>query len=336
MSSIDDLVKIVTNVQSPLETHLFPFSGSTILQDKNQVPVVTYDGVSEEMTEEQVYHRRIGVIEADIESNCIEHGVRGILKHEDIQAMIAEYSDEDKQARIYGKFQHLTGLVYKEFTRKVHVIRPFLPRPVNYCVLELLDPHPRLPDAVMWLAIDASGRKFIVDELYEKVESTEELAYKIKQKGSQYRIIQRRADPLAWNTNQHDPSKRTLAKELFDLGLSYVPASKDRSMGIQLTHNALSYQATDLGDREEIIKSPMLYIFETCVRTIWELEHWQYNEWTGKAAEKRNQSEKPQDKDDHMMENLGRGLLDEPRFVPMPRPSYAPQYESIPTTDPYG
>ncbi len=280
------------------------------------------------------YRRRIGVVEADIESNCIEHGVRGILEHKNIMAMISEYSEDDKQARVYGKFQHLTGLVFKTFSRKVHVKKPFIPNAQDYMVIELLDPHPRNPDAVMWVAIDSKGRKFIIDELFEKFSSVEEMAYKIKQKGSQYRIVQRRADPSAWTPASSDRSDVTLASRLDLLGLTYMQASKQRTMGIQLIQDALFYQANEVSGSLEFIQEPMLYVFETCERTIYEFEHWQYSEYSGKGADKKDQSEKPMDKDDHMMENLGRVFLDEPSFRPYVASHMITNVGSYPSLDP--
>jgi hypothetical protein len=284
--------------------------------------------------DEEVYHRKIGVIEASIEDNCLEHGVRGILKHEDIMQMIAEYDDEDKQARIFGRFQHLTGLVFKKFYRRIHVRKPFTINPRDFCVIELLDPHPRNPDAVMWVAFNKSGERYVVDEIYKNYHGNiDQMAFEIKQRASQYRIIQRRADPAAWNEDQHQhPSYNSLAKRLADKGLEYIPASKERTNGIRLIQEALDYQL--MGETEDYFKRPMLYVFENCIRTTWEFEHWQYNEWTGKAVEKRNQSEKPQDKDDHMMENLGRAFLDPLDFVPMD--AYTGQTQgSTPTLDPF-
>ena len=271
-------------------------------------------------------------ITADIEANCKQHGVRGILEHRDIERMIEEYNEEDKQARIKGLFQHLTGLVYKKFTRPIHVIRPFNVTHRDFCVIERLDIHERTPDACLWLAVDSKGRKFIVDELYVKA-TTEELAYRIKQKADQYRIIDRRIDPRAFIVDQH--TNVSLQQRLHYLGLNYLPASKERTMAIRRTQDALDYEEI----AGELVKPPELYIFDTCVRTIWEMEHWQYNEYTGKAAEKHNQSEKPQDKDDHMIENLGRALIDEIQFQPLPLNGYEYSHSmqgEMPTLDPYG
>ena len=300
------------------------------------IRIVPAEELSPQKKEEvNPYQRKIGVVEADIESNCIEHGVRGILEHRHIEAMISEYTEEDKQARVYGKFQHLTGLVFKIFNPKIHIIKPFLPRPSDFMVIERLDPHPRNPDAVMWVAIDVKGRKFVVDELFEKFSSVEEMAFKIKKTGSQYRIVQRQADPSAWTPASSERSDVTLASRLNDLGLHYNMASKQRTMGIQLIQDALFYQANEVNGVYQYTQEPMLYVFDTCVRTIWEFEHWQYNEYSGKGADKKDVSEKPQDKDDHMMENLGRCLLDEPSFKIAEGYSTQSNQGSMPASDPY-
>lgn len=253
-------------------------------------------------------------ITADIEANCKEHGVRGILNHSDIEKMTAEYSEEDKQARVYGRFQHLTGLVFKKWDRRIHVIKPFSVDLRNYCVYERVDIHPRNPDAVLWGAVDKNGKKYIVDELYGNF-TTEELIYRIKQKAENYRIINRKIDPSAFVIDQHtNNSLNQRITQLSNYALRYQAASKERTMAIVRTKDAIDYQMKD----GVMVKEPELYVFDTCIRTIYEFEHWQYNEYTGKAADRRDQSEKPQDKDDHMMENLGRFLIDEPGFIPMP------------------
>jgi hypothetical protein len=60
--------------------------------------------------------------------------------------MIGEYSEDEKQARIYGKFQHLIGLRFKNFSRNIHVIKPFNINYKDFTVYEALDTHPRNPD----------------------------------------------------------------------------------------------------------------------------------------------------------------------------------------------
>lgn len=278
-------------------------------------------------------YKLVGLVEAEIEDNCIEHGVRGFLKHDDIMRMISHYTEEDKQARVYGKFQHLTGLVFKSFSRKIHVIRPFRIDKREFCVIERLDPHTRTPDACLWVAFDRKGNKYIVDELWMNG-TTADLAHNIKAKAINYRIIDRRIDPSAFITDQHKQSQLSLGQELDQLyGISYLPASKDRTMANRRIMDALDYQ--EVGGL--LVKPPELFIFDTCVRTIWELEHLQYHEYKGKAAEYHSQSEKPMDKDDHMIENLGRALLYPIAFEEYR--GYENEHQSIysqtPTIDPY-
>jgi len=256
------------------------------------------------------YQRSIGLVEADVEANCKKHGVRGILEHADIMKIISEYSDEDKQARIFGKFQHLTGLVFKEFKRNIHVIKPFDINPRDYVVVEALDTHTRNEDAVVWMAIDRYGRKIVIDEIYEHY-TTSELAAKIKHKSQNYRVVKRVIDPSADIVDQH--SGRSLKSDLYNMGLDYDLGSKQRHRATQLIKDELHYTISG----NQILKAPTLYFFSSCTRSIWEMEHWQYGEWTGKTAQTRSPNEKPVDKDDHCIEDIGRCLLTDTHFSPM-------------------
>lgn len=255
-------------------------------------------------------------LEGDVESACIDHGVRGFLEHRHIEQMIAEYSEEEKQARIFGKFQHLIGLIYKQWSRKVHVLRPFNINREDYTVYQALDPHPRNNDAVLWVAVDKYGQKFVIDELWMKCQgSTKELAQRIKQKDQQYRVERWIADPACFIEDQH--TGKSLATRLQSFGLNYLPASKTRAASDRRIGDALDYQM--LGN--DFIVTPELYVFDTCNQLIYEIEHWRWDEWTGKAVDKHNQKQKPVDKDDHLIECLGRILVQEPQFTPYQPPA---------------
>ena len=251
-------------------------------------------------------------IEADVESACIEHGERGFLQHEHIENMISQYSEEEKQARIFGRFQHLVGLIYKQWSRNVHVIRPFDIDLKNYTVYHALDPHPRTNDAGIWIAVDRYGQKFVIDEFWKKCQGgSKELATLLWNKDQQYRVVRRLADPSAFIEDQH--SQKSLISRLESFrSFNYLEASKARTASDRRIADALDYQKVG----EEFIVTPELYVFETCPRTIWEIEHWMWQEWTGKARDAHDQKQKPVDKDDHMIENIGRILIQEPTWEP--------------------
>jgi len=253
-------------------------------------------------------------IEADVESACIDHGIRGHLEHSQIEKLVASYSEEDKQARVYGKFQHLAGLRFKQFSRNIHVIKPFPITFNDFTVYHALDTHPRHPDAGIWIAVDRQGNKFICNELSIKA-VTPELASRIKSINSQYRMNPRLLiEPAAYNKDQHT-DEISLAEKLTKYGLNYEPATKERSASDRRIEEALSYQKIQMYDQEEFVKKPELYIFDNLPVTLYEIEHYRWDEWSGKAADKHNQMEKTIDKDDHMIECIGRILIQEPRFT---------------------
>ncbi len=272
-------------------------------------------------------------IEAGVEAACKQHGVRGHLEHDHIERLTAEYSEDERQARVHGKFQHLIGLRFKQFSRPIHVIRPFTINLRDYAVFHALDPHPRTPDAANWLAVDRHGTKFIVDELWLKCQGgTEELAERIRNKNTAYRIERLIADPSAFIEDQH--TNQSLAQRLAKCGLHYVEASKARTMSDRRIEDALTFQKISTPTGEEFIKKPELFIFDTCQRTIWEFEHYRWDEWSGKAGENHNQKEKTVDKDDHMIENVGRLLFQEPKFSA--KPSRGDIQPAEINYDPYG
>lgn len=265
-------------------------------------------------------------IEATMEDACRQHGVRGHLEHEHIQQIISQYDEDEKQARVYGKFQHLTGLVFKQFSPKIHVIPPFEITKRDFAVYQYLDPHPRTPDAAAWYAVDRFGRKYVIDELFQNVQGDGELAMRIKDKDSLYRIIGHYGDPSMFITDQHKTV--SLANSLQNHNLFYQEATKAREASDRKIKTALNY--TEIGG--QIIKPPDIYFFDTCKRHIFEMSHYRWDDWTGKNADKHGLKQKPLDKDDHMIENLGRFLFSESSFVPM---ISTEEHYDEPNDDPY-
>jgi len=272
-------------------------------------------------------------IEAGVEAACKQHGTRGHLEHANIEKMTAEYSEDEKQARVHGKFQHLVGLRFKDFNRKVHVIKPFHVNKQDFTVYESLDVHPRHPDAATWIAVDRQNNWYVVDELKYSGE-TEGLATEVKAKADRFRIQRRVIDPSAFNEDQHNPNGpggKSLALKLSGLGVSYMAATKARTDSDKCIEDALSYRRAP--GTEEILKPPQLFVFETCVNTIFELEHYSWDNWVGKSVEKHGLKEKTVDKDDHYIETIGRTLFMGPTWIEPPPPqreTYGEEYNPDP------
>lgn len=287
-------------------------------------------------------HGKTGFVEADVESACIEHGVRGHLKHEDILNMISQYDDEDIQARVFGKSRALIGRVIKYWNREVHFVEPFTINKRDFVVAEYVDTHPRTPDVVLYVAIDRFGRHFAVNEL--EVDGDDDmLAEEIKRVRQlyNYRIISSKIEPAAFNVDKH--TGYSLGVYLSTKhGLDFEPANKNREYNNRQLREGFRYQMT----QGQMVMPPQWYVFNTLKRFPWEIEHWQWDDWRGKTSEYRGVKQKPMDKNDHFIECAARIAGDHitwtpyvEKVAPHVAPRLDPYYGNVPANhdnlDPY-
>lgn len=286
-----------------------------------------YDDIITNQNNEEGYR---AYITANVEDACREHGVRGFLEHDNILKMVAQYDDEDKQARIFGKFQHLTGMVFKGWDRKYNVIEPFDINFRDFVVIESMDTHTRTEDAIVWVAIDRKNRVYVIDEYFQN-NKLSDLARAIKSKTATWRVIDRLLDPSAWIDDQHSETDyNSLAQQLARRHkLRYNKGSKRRMDAIKIMREALSWREVN-GD---LLKSPEVYIFANCQRLIYEIEHYQWDDWRGTTKERKDQKDRPVDKDDHLIEALGRILIKGYKYT---EPIYQQEeYDEMVASDPF-
>jgi len=115
----------------------------------------------------------------------------GPMTKEAIDEFIADLDPAEFEARILGNPKYLVGRVFSEwrpeppFYVKPGRIPPFWQR---YC---MVDPHPRKPVAVLWIATDPEGEYAVAyDELFDKKLITiEDVAHAILQKEARHREL---------------------------------------------------------------------------------------------------------------------------------------------------
>lgn len=251
-------------------------------------------------------------VEAEMEDACIIHGVRGFFEHKAIQRIADSMPEDEKEARVYGKFGHLLGRVHKRFNRKVHVIKPFPLNERDWTTYVALDPHPRVDDHVMYISVNSKGTKIVsaellseglVKQLYSRMIDLESKMH--------FRIEDRIIDPSAFNDDQHKKEK-SVGSQLFDLGQTWIKGSKNLMAGIKRTEDAFEFEMVG----GKFVRAPEIFIFDTCRTTIKQLEEYVWKEWKGVSADEKQKSGTPKDRNDHMPENLHRLLLHNCRFVP--------------------
>ena len=247
-----------------------------------------------------------------MEDNCKVHGVRGFFEHAHIKRIADAYPEDEREARVFGKFGHLIGRVHKGFKRSVHVIKPFAINEQDWTTYVALDPHPRVPDHVLYLSVNKKGTKILTGEILS--EGSPKLLYeriKAFEVAMHYRIEQRIIDPSAYVDDQHREEK-SVGSQLFDMGQRWVKGSKDLMAGIKRTDSALDYEMAG----GKFIRPPELFIFDNLKVTIKQLEEYVWSEYKGRTADEKKPKGQPRDINDHNVENLHRLLLAEPLFIP--------------------
>lgn len=220
------------------------------------------------------------------------------LKPEAIAEFEALLDEDEKQCRLHGIPLHLSGLIYKQFAWDKHVLKrvpegweSYALPPREWPVYYNIDPHPQTPHAVLFCTVSPHGHRFYFTDLFKHC-SVANLAEEIHERLQGRRVIEARIDPLAFI---NDPITETnMAEEFWRSGCYVSKATKALAQGILRVQGELGKT-----------NSPISFT-PTCTRTLWEIQRYCWDE-------KEN---KPIDKDDHMMENLYRMELQEPRWVP--------------------
>ncbi len=218
------------------------------------------------------------------------------LTLEGVQDYIKKLTDDEIQARIHGIPDYMSGLVYQTFKRKTHLVERFKV-PLDWMVDIAIDVHPRERQAVLFMATDPKNERYLPNEIWGHGDGqwiAENIIRCVKQ--NNYRVNRIIIDPLAkGDRNNPNTTFDKIALILMRYGYLLETASKDRQSGIIEVKNHL------VGPN----KKPSIFMFDDLVRTLFEMEGYMYDEDT----------QKPRDKDDHMMENLYRLLLLDTRYV---------------------
>lgn len=217
------------------------------------------------------------------------------IEKEEVEQFASILTDDEKSARIHGIPSYMSGLIYSAFSRKYrnrggHLVERFQ-IPLDYMVDIAIDVHPREKQAVLFTATDGKNDRYICDEIWDHGNAkwiAESILRKIHYHS--YRVNRIIIDPLAKGDSNNDESMyEIISRILLDKGYILETATKDKEQGILEVKTHLK------GPNNQ----PSLFFFDDMVRTIYEIEGYMWDKDT----------QKPQDKDDHMMENLYRTLL---------------------------
>lgn len=221
------------------------------------------------------------------------------LTEEGIKQFAKTLDENGKQARLFGIPSYMSQLVYPQFNRDLHIKKRPKALPLDWILDIAIDFHPSKPWAVLFIATDSRGFKYIVDEIHENG-SWKAIGEQIIRcvKRMELRVNQIIIDPLSKGDPQSDLNEESVFEKMQGLfrayGYSLHVASKDKDGGIHIVQNLL------MSENE----MPVLFFMNNLKRVIYEIEGYMTDE-----------NGKPLKEDDDMMENLYRLALLDTQYV---------------------
>ena len=253
------------------------------------------------------------------------------LTEEAIVEFEKSLTEEEKEARIHGRFLHLSGLIYKEFHPEIHIV-PSPKIEKHWTKYMAIDPHERNPTAVLWLAVDDKENHWIYDELWLANMDVKQIAYAIlAQEGdspARVKLIDPHADKENVVANNFN-----FRKELMRYGVYTQRANSDPLLGKSKIRQVLTPRYSHVLKREV----PQLHISHTCKQTIYEFQHyiWQEHRHNKEEFDPKDLAKK---KNDHFMDCLRYIYNFGPKYFPLDEEEeeieYTGTYTKYPTSKP--
>lgn len=227
------------------------------------------------------------IIYGGVEENCKDHTPGGTLEHAQIERILSKYPEDEQQARRTGKPLSLSGRVWKQFDRGVHVLKDEVRPPKGAAVYQVIDPAAGKPFAVQYGFVDAGGNLTIFDEWpntpffgakdpglnvqgYADIFKAKEVGFNV-----QTRIMDRH-----YGNSRHTPGSLTLRQEFDAIGFEFINSydvgdiDAEVKTGILKVADFLTYNSKLPIDAAN---HPRLQIAPHCTNTIESLSKWTWD-----------------------------------------------------------
>lgn len=246
-----------------------------------------------------------------------------ILDAASIETVFKGLSPAQRETRGKGAFMHLGGRIYPIYTDKprfwcfscndiaitdgktcsrcqnstvgefCHFVEPF-EHAYSYPCVFILDPHPRKPNMMSWIAIDPSDDWWQIGELEVDGEPTivRDRIFEFE-RAHRLNISARLIDPNMAESPAHSAGARhiTVRNEFDGVGLRCALADDAFDVGMKRVREVLK--------PDPRTRAPRLHIFNTCPLTNKQLKNYTWQEWgTNQAASQKDPKAVPIAKND--------------------------------------
>lgn len=227
----------------------------------------------------------------------VDQGENPYLNHAERDAFLSGLSDDERKARVQGKFVQVGGTVYKAFS-PANIIEPFSP-PKEWMQVAGMDHGLNNPTAWLWCCINPDGDLIVFDEHYEREKVVSYHAAAVLNKNREhgrepdYYV----GDPSIRN---RDPIQGTSVHlEYIEHGVPIILGNNDVLAGINRVARLIEGKRIDGAHR------PRLLITRNCQNLLYEIQRYRWSTWaTKKMNYQKNKKEEPHKKDDHACDAL--------------------------------
>lgn len=227
------------------------------------------------------------------------------VSKEEIDAAKQELTEDTFYQEYLADFRKFTGLVYKEFDRGVHVIKPF-EIPPEWSMYRAFDWGSNNPSVCLFIAVDNDDNFYIVDEIYEPLLGVHTIDWFIGTvSANQY-------SKRGVVSSYADPSGKMQINEFNQKGIYVTPANKETGTGnnswVRFKIEKVAEKLKSLPGRYissiNMHDGPSLFVFNNCINTIREFESYRWKEKSVTQAQDLNEPDVPDKANDHAMDAL--------------------------------
>lgn len=219
------------------------------------------------------------------------------LPKDEVLDFAKHLTEDEKEARLHGRFRHLMGRVYKEFDAAVHIIgNTSIKMDKRWPVYFVLDPADRRPHHGIWAKVDPFGTIYIVDEIVYKgtIEQTsKEILKRELLNGIAPLEVVRILDPNKGET----PSAVSGLKLKDEFARHAIYFLTEVNDDVVLGHLAVAERL--MYDKTKELSStnhPKLFFLKDTTREcVRQLQAYVWDDWVGKNKDARSAKEKPKD-----------------------------------------
>lgn len=198
----------------------------------------------------------------------------------------------EENARLYGEFVQRSGMVYHEWDKRKHLVKPFK-IPNGWTKVVALDPAATGVTAGLWGAYDPHGNLYLYREYYEKKLVVSDHAKNLLIVNGGEHVDIWLIDPF-WARQKNAETHRTNLQLYRDAGIPCRIPVLDEDYGQNVSREFI--KATT----EPTSRHPKVYVFTSLKNFVWEIEHYTWAVF-GKGEMKGLSKEKPVKRNDHLM-----------------------------------